>query len=225
MRSWGNREDTFVCDEPLYAHYLRETKLPHPGAEETVAHHESDWRKVVDWLTGPIPDDKTIFYQKQMAHHLLPQIDLNWLDRLTNCFLIRQPSEMVTSLIEFIPEPTIEDTALPQQTRIFERVRQQTGNTPPVLDATDVLQNPGKMLQRLCATLGIQFTDRMVKWPPGIRQTDGIWAKHWYAKVEHTTEFTPYRQKEEPVPTNLQSLVSRCNDLYYSLYKHRITID
>ena len=28
MRAWGNRPDTFVCDEPLYAHYLRETGIP-----------------------------------------------------------------------------------------------------------------------------------------------------------------------------------------------------
>jgi hypothetical protein len=25
MRSWGNRPDTFVCDEPFYAYYLKET--------------------------------------------------------------------------------------------------------------------------------------------------------------------------------------------------------
>ena len=34
MRSWGNRPDTFVCDEPLYAHYLLKTGIAHPGAEE-----------------------------------------------------------------------------------------------------------------------------------------------------------------------------------------------
>lgn len=31
MRSWGNRQDTLVCDEPLYAHYLLKTHTPHPG--------------------------------------------------------------------------------------------------------------------------------------------------------------------------------------------------
>ena len=34
MRSWGNRPDTFVCDEPLYAHYLKVTGLEHPGARK-----------------------------------------------------------------------------------------------------------------------------------------------------------------------------------------------
>ncbi len=75
MRSWENRADAFVCDEPLYAHYLSQTGLVHPGHQETIEAHEEDWREVVDWLTGPIPDGRTIWYQKQMAHHLLPNIE------------------------------------------------------------------------------------------------------------------------------------------------------
>ena len=50
MRSWENRPDTFVCDEPLYAYYLERTALDHPGASEIIDRHESDWRRVVDWL-------------------------------------------------------------------------------------------------------------------------------------------------------------------------------
>ena len=58
MRSFGNRPDSFVTDEPFYSHYLKVTQLPHPGAAEVVKTHESDWRKVVEWLTGPIPEGK-----------------------------------------------------------------------------------------------------------------------------------------------------------------------
>src|SRR5580658_9721755 len=43
MRSWGNRDDTFVCDEPFYAHYLVKTKRAHPMAAEVIAHQENDW--------------------------------------------------------------------------------------------------------------------------------------------------------------------------------------
>ncbi len=75
MRSWGNRPDTFVCDEPFYAHYLVQTKIAHPGGDEVIRHQENDWRKVAAWLTGPIPEGKTIFYQKHMAHHLLPNME------------------------------------------------------------------------------------------------------------------------------------------------------
>ena len=67
MRSWGNRPDVYVCDEPLYAHYLLSTGINHPGRDEVLAHHETDWRKVVTWLTGPVPEGKAIFYQKHIG--------------------------------------------------------------------------------------------------------------------------------------------------------------
>jgi len=222
MRSWGNRSDTIVCDEPLYAHYLQVTRLPHPGAEETIRRHETDWSKVVAWLTGPMPEGKTVFYQKHMAHHLLPDIGLDWLRSLTNCFLIREPREMLTSLLEFLPQPRLEDTGLPQQMRIWELVRDATGRLPPVLDARDVLQDPRAALGALCEAVGVDFSESMLRWSPGLRETDGVWAKHWYAKVEHTTSFSPYEPKQVAVPYQLQPLLRECEDLYRRLHAQRL---
>jgi hypothetical protein len=222
MRSWGNRTDTFVCDEPLYAHYLQQTRLPHPGAEEVIAHHETGWRRVVEWLTGPIPHGKAIFYQKQMSHHLLSHIDRGWLLQLTNCFLIREPREMLTSLIRITPHPTLPDTGLPQQLEIFNLVRKQTGMVPPVLDAQDVLSDPRGLLSQLCERVSVRFDDRMLQWPPGPRDTDGIWAKHWYTEVESSTSFRPYRPKSDPLPAEFGDLYQDCRAIYDELYSHRL---
>jgi hypothetical protein len=90
MRSFGSRADTVVCDEPLYAHYLLRTGREHPMADEIVRRHESDWRKVAAWLVGPLPEEKSVFYQKHMAHHLLPEIERDWLASLEHAFLIRE---------------------------------------------------------------------------------------------------------------------------------------
>jgi len=95
MRSWGNREDCTVVDEPLYAAYLAATGKPHPGAAEVIAAGEPDWRTVVRGLTEGEAGGKRVFYQKQMTHHLLPEMDRSWLGRLTNCFLIRHPREVL----------------------------------------------------------------------------------------------------------------------------------
>ncbi len=119
MRSWGNRPDTVVWDEPLYAHYLLATGADHPGAEEVIRCHESDWRKVVARLVGDVPEGKSIFYQKHMSHHLLPEIDRGWLDRVTNVFLLRPPRHMLTSLVRILPHPSLLDTGLPQQVEIL----------------------------------------------------------------------------------------------------------
>jgi hypothetical protein len=224
LRAWGNRPDTFVCDEPLYAHYLRATGRQHPGASEIIAAHEPDWRKVVAWLTGGIPEGKAIFYQKHMTHHLLPEIDRGWLANVMNCFLIRDPREMLTSYlnIEQLPEPRLMDVGLPQQLEIFRFVQQHTGRTPPVLDARDVLDNPRRLLGALCDAVNVEFTDSMLSWPPGKRATDGVWAKHWYRSVEASTGFQPYKSKPEQVPQHLQGLLDECVAIYDQLHAHRI---
>ncbi len=213
--------DTAVCDEPLYAHYLKMTGKDHPGAHEVIEHHETDWPKVVNRLTGPIPRRKSVFYQKHMAHHLLPEIDRAWLKEVTNCFLIRDPREMLTSLINNVPNPTIDDTGLPQQIEIFELVSRQ-GKTPAVLDARDVLEHPRELLTQLCEAIGVQFTDSMLTWPAGPRETDGIWAKHWYGAVEKSTGFKPYVSRPDQVPEHLQTLYDKCMPFYQRLYTIRL---
>ncbi|HEV3146685.1 MAG TPA: hypothetical protein VGZ47_22555, partial [Gemmataceae bacterium] len=211
-----------VCDEPLYAHYLRETGLPHPGAEEVIRCHEPDWRKVVDWLTGLIPEGKAIFFQKHMAHHLLPNVDRGWMKKLTHAFLIRSPREMLASLEKITPNPRLEDTGLPQQWEIFEMVQKQTGRTPPVIDARDVMETPEPMLRKLCAALNVQFLPAMLSWPAGPHPADGVWAKHWYGAVWKSTTFEPYRERAITVPQHLTRVLKEADVIYRELHERRL---
>jgi hypothetical protein len=222
MRAWENRPDTVVCDEPLYAHYLQATGIDHPGAADVIAHQETDWRKVVAALTGDLPAGKSIWFQKHMAHHLLPDIERDWLGSVTNAFLIRDPREMIVSLAKVLPNPTAADTGLPQQVEIFEWVRTRTGAIPPVIDARDVLEDPRAQLTLLCEALGVPFLDAMLSWPAGPRPTDGVWAPHWYANVIKSTSFQPYTPRNEPVPEHLEGLVAACLPYYESLHAHRL---
>ena len=222
MRAWGNRPDTFVCDEPLYAHYLQRTGRRHPGAEEVIAAGETDVSQVTRWLLGPVPRGRRVFYQKHMTHHLLPDMDRGWLKKLTNCFLIRDPRQVLTSLAKHVPDATLADTGFPQQAEIFDLVRGWAGRTPPVVDARDVLNNPRGTLSLLCEAVGVEFSDRMLSWEPGLRDTDGVWAKYWYKEVETTTSFRPYRPKDEPLPPGMEALLPECQRHYGRLHAQRL---
>jgi hypothetical protein len=225
MRSFESRGDSYVTDEPLYSHYLKVTGLPHPGRDDVIAHHESDWRKVVAWLTGPVPEGKALWYQKHMSHHLLPNIERDgsgWLGQLENCFLIREPRAMLASFAKVMPSPTILDTGLPQQVELFEQIRARRGAVPPVVDARDVLLDPRRTLSALCARVGIEFQESMLAWPTGRRATDGIWAEHWYAEVERSTGFVPYRPKGDDLAERLEPLAAECARLYEVLAEHRL---
>ena len=223
MRSWENRSDTVVVDEPFYAHYLLATGLDHPGRAEVIARHETDWHRVVESLLAPVPPGVRILYQKQMAHHLLPHMGRDWLASLTHAFLIRDPRPMLSSLGEKLGSFDLLATGLPQQVEIFEYVQRTSHRVPPVVDAADLLDAPEAMLRALCAALDIPFSARMLAWPPGPRATDGAWARHWYERVARSTGF------EAPEPTEtrrldgrLAALQAQCRPLYERLYAHRL---
>jgi Sulfotransferase domain len=222
LRAWENRPDTWVVDEPLYAHYLTRVEVAHPGVAEVIAHHDTDWRRVVAELTGPIPEGRPIYYQKHMAHHWLPHLRGDWLHRLRNAFLIRHPAEMLPSLAAKMGVPALTDTGLPQQLEIFGLVREQTGLAPPVLDAEDVLMDPEGVLRRFCEWLGVEFSARMLRWPAGPRDSDGIWGKYWYEAVWRSTGFEPYRPRPRGVAPELAHLLEECLPLYQRLREHRL---
>jgi Sulfotransferase domain len=222
MRAWGNRDDTVVIDEPFYAFYLKATGIQHPSADEVIATGETDWRKVVAHLIGPIPNGKRIFFQKQMTHHFLPEVDREWLGALTNCFLIRDPREVISSYIKKREDPALEDLGFVQQAEIFDFVRTQTNAIPPVVDAKDVLQNPKRTLRLLCDAIAVKFKDSMLSWPSGLRETDGIWARHWYGEVAKTSSFQAYRPTDSKVPERLREIHECCRECYERLYQYRL---
>jgi Sulfotransferase domain len=195
MRSWENRPDCVVVDEPFYAYYLDYSGRDDPGRDEIIAAGPTDWREVVAEMTGPVSGEPAVFYQKQMPHHLTPEIDLGWVEGLRNALLIREPHEVVASYIRSRPDVTREDIGMVQQVELYDRLAAR-GDPPPVIDAADFLRAPEAYLRWLCDWLGVEFTDRMLRWPPGPRDTDGVWAPYWYAAVRESTGFAPYRQRE-----------------------------
>ncbi|HEX4653781.1 MAG TPA: hypothetical protein VH227_05990 [Candidatus Udaeobacter sp.] len=222
MRAWGSRKDTFVLDEPFYAYYLHATGNQHPGADEVLATGETDWRKVVARLTRQVSKGRRIFFQKQMTHHLLPEIDREWLETVTNCFLIRDPREVIASYVKKREKPALEDLGFIQQAEIFDYVRNRTNSTPPVIDAKDVLVDPERALRLLCAAVGVEFSKSMLSWAPGVHETDGVWARHWYAEVAKTTSFRPYRERVNNVPDRFGEMYERCRECYEGLYQYRL---
>ena len=225
MRAWENREDTAVVDEPFYAHYLQATGVNHPGREEVLESQSTDAEEVAAMLTGPIPEGKTIWYQKHMTQHMLPDMALDWLDQVTNCFLIRDPEQVVASFTIQRPDAAAWELGFEQQARLFDHVCDKLGHAPPVIDAADVLKDPRGTLSALCASLSIPFSERMLHWRPGPRASDGVWAPHWYATVERSTGFAPYRERIPKLSDFQWELADQCQAHYERLARHRLQIE
>jgi hypothetical protein len=189
MRSFGNRPDCAVVDEPFYAAYLHATGLDHPMRAEVLASQPHDPDVVARRLVEEMPDGKPIYYQKHMTHHMIGSFDLGWMAQCRNVFLIRTPARVVASYARKRQQATLADLGFSRQAELFARECDRLGSAPPVIDADDVLANPRCALAKLCDELKIPFSERMLNWPPGRRASDGVWAAHWYEAVERSTGF------------------------------------
>jgi hypothetical protein len=217
MRSWENRPDCRVVDEPLYAYYLAETGLDHPARGEVIAAGETSWPAVVAELTAPVDG---IYYQKHMTHHLLPQLSRDWIGSLTNVLLIRDPAEVVASYVRSRADVVAEDIGLAQQSQLYE----QLDGAPPVIDAADFLRDPEGYLRWLCRHVEVDFTPAMLQWPAGPRASDGVWAPYWYDAVLASTGFEPYRPRHVELHGVALEAAQRTRPDYERLHAVRVVL-
>jgi hypothetical protein len=218
MRSWENRPDTVVVDEPLYAFYLDRTGLDHPGRDQVIASQPTDWRVVLARLGDPLPAGAVIGYAKHMTHHLLPEVDRAAFAPFRHAHLIRDPRELLASYARVRAEPTLDDLGLRQQAEIFESFG------GPVVDSRDLLADPPGVLAALCQALDVPFDPSMLAWPPGPRDSDGVWAPYWYDSVQASTGFAPYRPPAAAaLPAHLEPLAGQCQPYFDRLHRYRLS--
>ncbi|MDZ7789057.1 MAG: hypothetical protein U5L08_00900 [Xanthomonadales bacterium] len=223
MRAFENRPDCTVSDEPLYGAWLEMSGEPHPMREDVIAAMDSDWRSVVETLTGDIPDGKPVWYQKHMTHHILPEMmDADWLSKLTHVFLIRDPRHVVASYLGKRDTVSPEDIGVPQQQAIYDFIVGRLGKQPPIIDSGEFLTDPEGHLRALCERLDIEFRPEMLSWPPGPRDSDGVWAPHWYQKVWESTGFGPPSSGIPELTGRPMNVAAACLPLYQQLYGQRL---
>jgi len=220
MRAWENRSDTQVVDEPFYAHFLAHTGLQHPMASEVISGGETDWQKVVEALCKkPVSG---IFYQKHITAHWLPHLPIDWLKELEHVFLIREPEPVAASYSIKRENLTAADLGYEQQAKLFQLISAQLGRPPLVLDSARFLTDPPHHLKSVCRSLDIAFEDAMLDWPKGTRDSDGIWASHWYDAVVESTGFRKAAPKTVTLTTAQQKIANDCRPFYNLLAEHSL---
>jgi len=223
MRAFENRPDSVVVDEPLYAAYLVRTGIDHPVREAVIASQPTDLAEAVAGLAAPLPPGCRVHYAKHMAHHVSRDLDLGWTLDFRNVLLIRDPFEVVASYVRARESCEPEDIGFPQQEWLLE-LWDSRGVDVPILDAKEFLGGPEAHLSWLCDWLGIPFTDRMLSWPPGPRDSDGVWAPHWYASVWSSTGFEPPRRRETNLSGHYAAVAEACRPIYEALYARRVRL-
>ena len=215
MYSFAQRSDTNVYDEPLYAHYLNNTKAKdyHPAAQEILSTMENDGNKVIEMILGN--HEKPIAFFKHMTHHLL-DLDHTFMKDCINIILTRDPIEMLPSFDKVIQNPKISDVGYALHTDLVHYFEHKKIDFI-VLDAKKVLLNPEKVLKKLCNRIGISFDKNMLHWQAKAKSEDGVWAQYWYENLHNSTGYLPYKPKSTSFPEHLKSLLKECLPHYEKL--------
>lgn len=214
MRAFGARSDCAVSDEPFYAAYLLATGLEHPMRAEILVSQPTDAAQVAKDMLGPAPQGKRVWYQKHMAHHMLEGFPPDWMAEVTNVFLLRSPERVLASYTQKREEVTLADIGFADQAMLFERVADQLGHAPVVIEAEDVRRDPRAALAALCAAVDLPFEAAMLAWAPGQHASDGVWAPHWYNAVFKTTGFAAPDETAPVLPDHLQAIAERARPHY-----------
>ena len=217
MYSFSRRPDTKVIDEPFYAHYLETTGTDHPGREDTLRSMSTDINKVLDDIFNR--NECEVLFLKNMAHHH-QQMDLRFLDKMTNLFLVRNPKQLIASFAQVITSPNMKDIGLKKSWELFNKIENQN---PVVLDSAEILKNPKSLLSKLCDNLEINFFEEKLSWPSGGIPEDGPWAKYWYKNVHRSSGFAKQKTSSRELPKNCESLYLEALKYYNKLKVNSIS--
>jgi hypothetical protein len=223
MRSFGARADCAVSDEPFYAAYLRATGLEHPMRDEVMASQPQDAGQVAKDMLGPVPGGKPVWYQKHMSHHMIDGFPLDWLDDVTNVFLLRSPERVLASYAQKRESVTLADVGFEGQAMLFERVADRLGRAPVVVEAEDIRRDPRRTLSALCAAIELPFDAAMLSWAPGQHADDGVWAPHWYGAIFNSTGFAPPDARDPELPEHLRAIAAEARPFFERMRAFKIS--
>jgi len=211
MYAFAARGDCAVRDEPFYATFLAASGSAHPMAGTVTAAHETDPVRVADACAAPPPDGHAHLYMKHMPHHMRPEFPLDWAKDCVHAHLIRHPARVLASYSAKHEQVNYAEIGFAQQAAFYEMF------PGPVIDSADIRRDPAGMLGRLCAEIGLPYTDRMLSWTAGPKPYDGAWGPHWYGAVHRSTGFAPPEGALPPVAPEHADHYARALPVYEAL--------
>lgn len=220
------RGDLITLHEPfLYLYYLQDAKKEldyfdpdpdQPRSYEAVREHILEM------------SEQGIVFVKDMSYYVADYIhsDHEFVRRVKNTFLIRDPRRSIASYYKADKQVTCEEIGLETEYRHFKLAWELTGEVPVVIDADDLQDDPEGTLRAYCQALGLAFAPESLAWddavPPSWQHVAG-----WHSDLADSKGLVKRKTPGKPaVDVNSIPVLKAYYDhhlpFYEKMHTHRI---
>ncbi len=178
------------------------------------------------WQTLKEAAVKGPVFSKDFPVYIKHLWDTDILDYFNHSFLIRNPALSLTSLNKGWPKFFIEETNFVEQRELFDLLCDKYGETPPVIDSDDLLENPREMVEKYCNAVGVPFIESALSWEPGARDEVSWWDSGvFHSNLRDSDGLKPQPRKHGDIskaPDWLKEMHDEVLVHYEYLYQYRI---
>ena len=166
-------------------------------------------------------------FSKEFPHYIDHLWDDTLLSLFTHSFLIRDPAKTITSMFSKWPDFHEKEVGFPEQRALFDRIADQTGNAPPVIDSDDMLVDPATIISAWCDGVGIPFIESALRWEPGARDEVSWWdGGSFHANLRNSDGLKPQARTKyidiDQAPDRVKSVYEKMMPHYEYMYQYRI---
>jgi hypothetical protein len=226
-RAFEQLERCLIFDEPFYSPYLVTHGFHHPHRSEIMSLYETDYRKVIEKITGDLPEGFDFSFQKHLAKNVLPHFGRDWIKDINSFLLIRNPKKTILSYQKILKQVSFHDIGIEALYNLFIEIKALTEKTPLVVDCDNFLKQPEKTLKLICDYVDVHYSERMLIWPSGLQNSNLFFTGYlssyrdtWYSTVANSSGFLLDEEKDICFPDELMPLLRDCMPFYEKLLQH-----
>ena len=186
-RVFIERDDFKVIHEPFaYTYYVHDKKAIVPFMKVDPQHPQS-YQDTKKWILDAAEESPVYF--KDMAYYVPEylQQDNEFITRVTNTFMIREPTSTILSYYKMDSGVTRDEIGFEYLFKLYRKVADLNDNHPPVvIDAKDLENNPEEMLQAYCQAIGLPHKPEALSWEPGMPEEWKGW-EEWHVHAANST--------------------------------------
>ncbi len=181
---------------------------------------ESRWRQFrAAAERGPV-------FIKDFPHYVEHLWTDDFLDHFRHSFLIRDPAKTLSSMHSKWPDFHLKETGFAEQRQLFDRLADQLGSPPPVIDSDDVLADPPRVVEAWCGAVGIPFMPDALSWEPGPRDEVSWWDGGSFHENLRNSDGLRAQPRDDidlrDAPTRVRDAYQIVEPHYRHLWQHRI---